>query len=154
MERVIETSLLLTYDELRILLYSQGFRSCEGIYMPDKDFTSEEVLAALHRLVRGGLLSVTGKQDGELFRIRDDLAQMVKIIGDPAGTLVIDDPDSGAGRYFCYVRPDAIVVSERYPGKADCLRLRIFSAEQFIQWREALTNDYRDSGRTDNGIQL
>lgn len=57
-------ALILTFDEIRILLYSLGFTSCEGIYMPQKEFTPSEVLKAVHSLERRGLLTAeSGKED-------------------------------------------------------------------------------------------
>lgn len=41
-------TILISYDELKILLYNRGFRSCEGILMPDEERSDEGGSAAGH----------------------------------------------------------------------------------------------------------
>lgn len=55
---IIKKNIILSFDELRILLYSQGFRRCEGVYMPEKDFSQENIINALDKLEKNGLLTI------------------------------------------------------------------------------------------------
>ena len=131
MEKIVEKTWLLSFDELRILLYSQGYRQCEGIYMPEKAFTQDEVLQAMFQMSKRGLLT---EQDGE-FVMRQELAEMVQIIGAPSGTMILRSEREGQD-YFCYIVPAHIVVSEKSRTKEDILRLRAFSPEAFTEWKE------------------
>ena len=105
-------AVFLTFNEIRILLHSQGFHSCEGIYMPEKNYSAQEVLAAVHNLVKRGILQIMEGEDGndpkgglaenafvregaqegaaymDTFQIRPDILQMVLIMGAPVKTLI------------------------------------------------------------------
>ena len=50
MAEVIEEGKILTFDELRILLFACGIEEINGVFMPEKVFTEEEVLSALHHM--------------------------------------------------------------------------------------------------------
>lgn len=52
----IGKSLILTFDEVRILLYSQGYMTCEGIYMPQKEYDPQDILQVVHAMEKRGLL--------------------------------------------------------------------------------------------------
>lgn len=118
-------AVFLTFNEIRILLYSQGFHSCEGIYMPEKNYSAQEVLAAVHNLVRRGILQIRdgeagnddknddkggmirnafiseGTQEGTdqrgTFQIRPDILQIVLIMGAPVKTLIYRQGESLPG---------------------------------------------------------
>ena len=103
-------AILLTYDEIRILLYSQGYTACEGIYMPEKQFSAQEVLQTMHRLAGRGLLipqeetadaalqssgdfespqALSEESPKELsFVLRPDICRMVLAMGNPAGSFI------------------------------------------------------------------
>ena len=53
---VIEKGILLTFDEIRILLYGMGVSEIDGVYMPEKAFTEEEILSAMQHLSASGLI--------------------------------------------------------------------------------------------------
>lgn len=160
---IVKRNIILTFDELRILLYSQGYRRCEGIYMPEKEFTQEEIIRALGKLVGSGLLTVNRTEPAaaalplvftdndtdtsgggvlpaeEEFYIRDDLLEMIGIIGDPAATEILQQ---GTGiRMYCYYSDKGIVTSERFPGRKECVRLTLYNAEEFERFRRGIEEE-------------
>ena len=48
--KLVEQGIFLTFDEIRILLYGLGKTKIEGVWMPEKEFTEQDVLAAMHHL--------------------------------------------------------------------------------------------------------
>lgn len=159
---IVERSMILTFDELRILLYSQGFRRCEGVYMPEKEFSQRDIIKALGKLTECGLLSVekstpqtealplvfdeegmgTGaaaEEPDEEFYIRKDLLDIICVIGDHRDTEVITT-DEGR-RLFCYYAEGCVVTSMRCEGRKDAVRLTRYTAEEF----ESLRHDGRES---------
>lgn len=133
MAAVNEIDVLLTYDELRILLFSIGCTECEGVFMPRKEFSQEEVLKAMHTMSGRGILIA----DNDVFIIREDIREMLEVISRPAAT---EELDTGYGNqmYFVYICPDRIVVSEKYWMKKDTVRLRMYNAEDYREWRRSL----------------
>lgn len=132
MAEAVENGLILSFDEIRILLYSLGIREVEGIYMPEKKFAEDDIVRALQHMSRRGLITAV---DAE-FIIREDLIKMLTVMGRPDGTMIWGREETGGPEYFCYIAPDRIVVSERYWKKKDALKLRMFTAEAFEAWRE------------------
>lgn len=139
-------TILLSYDEVRILLYSLGYTSCEGIHMPGKQFSPEEILQAMHAMYRRGLLSPVDTEEGSHFAIRGDLQQMLNAMGNPGGTLIYRQgetlpgfsPELNNGReFFCYIVPDYVLVTERDWTRRDILRLRAMSPTGFSEWKDA-----------------
>ena len=114
-------AVFLTFNEIRILLHSQGFHSCEGIYMPEKNYSAQEVLAAVHNLDKRGIIQIREGEDGndtkgglaenafvregaqegaaymDTFQIRPDILQMVLIMGAPVKTLIYRQGESLPG---------------------------------------------------------
>ena len=170
--RKIETesgTVFLTFDEVRILLHSQGFHSCEGIYMPEKIFSSQEVLSVIYSLSKRGILQVMEEKEREapgsaveaevlsdrkregsaakvdMFHIRQDILQMILIMGAPVETLIYRQGESLPGfrkefhngrEYFCYIVPNQILVVDQDWTRADMLRMRIMSPEVFSRWEK------------------
>lgn len=153
---IVERSIVLSFDELRILLYSQGCRRCEGVYMPEKEFSQIDILRALGKLVECGLLTPdkagpqteslplvfededterndAGEDPGERFYIRKDLLDMIRVICDHRDSEIING-DEGR-RLFCYYAQGEVVTSERYPGRPDSVRLTYYPAEVFRERR-------------------
>lgn len=106
-----DKSIILTFDEIRILLYSQGFRTCEGIYMPEKEYTEKEILRAMHHMAKRGFFTTLPglgndqdeapgtltdggeghgirQEENNLFNLKPDLQRMILSMGAPAGTFV------------------------------------------------------------------
>ena len=131
-----DPGIIISYDELRILLYNRGFRSCNGILMPDRKMSDEEVLQTLNRLAVRGM--IRAKEDH--FVIEPDTARIVDLIGDPAGSYSFSDPETGQV-YYCYIAEHLVVVSENYWKKKDTLRLRKFTPAEFSIWREELEGE-------------
>ncbi|WP_346911255.1 hypothetical protein [Faecalicatena orotica] len=145
MAEMIERAILLSFDELRILLYSMGVRTLEGIYMPEKQFSEMEVIQALRHLSGNGFILAENKQ----FSIREDLLCMLEIMGHPAGTLVCSSKDDSTQEYFCYMVPDRVVVSQRYWKKKDTLKLTMLTEEEFKVWRAQTDDHNRDRSSYD-----
>lgn len=139
MKEMIEKGLVITFDELRVLLGGMGIRSIEGVYMPEKAFTEKEVADALFHLSERELI----RAEEDAFVIEPKLKEMLRIIAEPAGTYILDVP--GAAEYFCYSVPGAVAVSELYRRKRDALKLRLFTAEEFDAWKEQMKSDYSES---------
>lgn len=137
-----ETAYIFTFDELRILLYSLGFTQCEGVRMPEKDFSAAEVIEGIRNLAAEGV--AVPEEDG--FRIAEDVARMLRVIGAPITTFSFE---AGGAQYFCYVSDDAVVVSERYWERAEAVRLRMLDTAAFTAWREGLEDDHREGGSAD-----
>ena len=165
---IIKRRIVLTFDELRILLYSQGYRRCEGVYMPEKDFSEENIIRSLSILEKNGLLIVDREKSAveslplvfsdeipsdsepdtskavsgacsEIFFIRTDLLNMIRIIGEPKATEILSiDQDT---RIFCYFSENGIVTSQRYPGRKECVRLTCYTTEDFKEWRLELEEE-------------
>lgn len=136
MAELTETGFILTFDELRILLYSLGYRKVEGIYMPEKEFQEADILLALHHMSAKKLITAEEQE----FLIRDDLQQALKVMGAPLETAVWRSDEPDMPEYFLYLVPDRAVVSERYWKKEDTVRLRMFTAAAFEEWKEQLKN--------------
>ena len=144
-----DDAIILSYDEARILLYSLGFTRCEGIRMPEKDFSAQEVLQAMHKLAARGLLQTDkdpSHQGGDdRFIMQPQLQRMMTAMGDPAGTFIFRPGESLPGfsgelyngrEYFCYTLPDYCLVTERDWTRRDSLRLRAMDMETFTAWQK------------------
>lgn len=161
-----DKSIILTFDEIRILLYSQGFRTCEGIYMPEKEYTAKEILRAMHHMAKRGLfithpghdldeyagtMTDDGKgqsfkqEENSLFRLKPDLQRMIRAMGASAGTFVFRPGEAVAGfqeelyngkEYFCYTLPDYYLVAERDWTRHESIRLRTMDTQAFLSWKE------------------
>ena len=130
--------ILVSFQELRILLYEMGVRELEGVFMPEHKYTDCEVLEVLHGMVKSNFIHV----EDEEFVLREDLQRIVEIMSHPVHTFVMDP-------YFCYVVDGYVVVCERYWKKKEMLRIQTFSTEEFEDWKreirvESLSNDVID----------
>lgn len=155
--KMLERGIILTFDELRILLQALGAEEIEGVYMPEKTFTEEEVLQAMQHLVHYRILQVKG--DG--FYIREDIKEILAVIVSPEKTFLFDREDENP-QYFCYLAGEQIVVSEQYWRKKETVQLRWFSPVEFNRWKETVESgnreergidqgDYRGSGSANDG---
>ena len=74
MAEVIEEGKILTFDELRILLFACGIKEINGVFMPEKVFTEEEVLSALHHMAEREII----RAEETDFTIREDIGRKKK----------------------------------------------------------------------------
>ena len=160
---------LFTFDEIRVLLYSLGFTSCEGIFMPGKDYTGQKVLQTVNGLVRRGLLEVPedlrdreyqacpGK---EQFVMRPWLYQMMMAMGNPSGTMIYRPGEKYPGypeelysgpEYFCYFLPDYCLLTERDWTRKESMRLRAMDMKAFTAWRQEQEEEAEKAGK--NGAE-
>lgn len=126
-------TIMVSYDELKILLYNRGFRSCEGILMPDEERSDEEVLQAMNKLAVRGM--IVAKE--EFFAVSPETAQMVDLIGAPDSSYSFSDEKTGQV-YYCYLSDEMVVVTSKYWNKKDMLRIRTFTPEEYRIWREEI----------------
>ncbi|MCB6415384.1 hypothetical protein LI221_09970 [Faecalimonas umbilicata] len=136
---VIEKGILLTFDELRILLYGMGVREIEGIYMPEKTFQKEEILFAMHHMAEAGFIEA----GEEKFRVREDVRTLLETMAYPEQTEIFHPGGSEGPAFFLYEKEETVVVSQQFFQKKDTLRLSVFGRKEFEQWREEIVNDYR-----------
>lgn len=170
MPNLSEKSIILSFDEIRILLYSLGFTSCEGIYMPRKEFTPQEIIKAIFDMVKRGLLIVRGEDEGirELstdmlsgktledgFIMDPALHSMMMAMGNPGGSFEYRPGEDTAGfyieynngpEYYVYVLPDYYLVADRDWTRSDSLRLRAMNTQSFLAWRDEREEEERENG--------
>ena len=140
MAEVIEEGKILTFDELRILLFACGIEEINGVFMPEKVFTEEEVLSALHHMAEREII----RAEETDFTIREDIREILNIMGHPENAFVWS-PKEGSifeDEYYCYIVSGKVVVSEQYWKKKETVKLRMFSLEDFDKWKEELRNTY------------
>ena len=125
--------IIIRYEELKILLYNRGFRSCSGILMPDTEFSDEEILQAMNSLALRGMIEA--RED--YFVITPETAALIDIIGNPDSSYPFTDPESGQV-YYCYLTRDAVVVTQMDWNRKETLRINRFTPEEFSSWREEL----------------
>ncbi|WP_418752140.1 hypothetical protein [Frisingicoccus sp.] len=141
MSEVLETGVILSFNEFRVLLYGMGMRSIDGIYMEDEICTDEEVIRALQHMSEQGIIE---NVENEAFVLNEEIRRMLEIIGNPENTQIYRPGETQDGpEFYCYVTKEHIVVSERYWKKKAALKLRLFSAETFRIWKEQMDDDYR-----------
>lgn len=136
---VIEKGIFLTFDEIRVLLYSMGVSELQGVYMPEKTFRDEEIIFAMHHMSEAGFI----KAEEERFLIREDIKDILKIMAAPLRTDIWRPMGAEGPAFFLYFTGDEVVVSERYWRKKDTLKLTMFGKDDFEKWREEFMDDYR-----------
>ncbi len=148
--KVVDNGILFTFDEIKILLHACGVSEINGVYMPQKVFSEEDILYAMAHMERNGII-IAGS-DG--FFIRKDVQQMLQIMKSPTQQYIWSaEPTEQISytenishkesmEYFCYVSENGIVVSERYWKKRDTVKLRFFQMAAFENWKKEMRNDY------------
>ncbi len=131
-----EPGIIISYDELRILLYNRGFRSCKGILMPDRKMSEEEVLQVLHKLECRGMI-----ESGEVyFTISKDMQRIVDLIGAPDSSYAFCDSLTGQ-TYYCYLSQELVIVTQNDWNRKKTLIIKIFTPDDFNTWREELEKE-------------
>lgn len=130
-------NLILSFDELEILLYSRGFRQIKGIKMPEKDFSAREVVQALAHLTENGIICA----GEEAFRIREDVIDVLEIIGNPVSVSFLE-AFGGRPACSCYFAPGCVVITQLHEFKEKTLRIMTFTEDEFAAWKEADKSDY------------
>ncbi len=121
---MMDHDILISFQEIRILLYVRGVREIEGIYMPEHKYTDQEVVDSLHGMVKNKFIRV----ENEKFVLREDLEKILEIMSQAKESFILDP-------YFCYEWEGFIVVCERYWRKKDMLRIQMFTLEEFQTWK-------------------
>lgn len=146
MAEIIDVGVLLTFDEIKILLHAMQVRFVKGIFMPQTAVPEADIISALHHMAEGGLI----RTEENAFVIRSDLQEMLRIMADPEETFIWK-PETGSDfcqdelqvpEYFCYVGSGKVLVSEQYWKKKNSMKLRVFSQEDFEKWKEQVRDDY------------
>ncbi len=143
-----EDAYLFSFDELRVLLTALGYHECEGVFMPHKEFTAEDVLLVTYHLEKNGFL-IAGE---DAFRVPGDLERILRVIGEPEASFSIRG--AGGRECYCYVVPGFVVVSEKVFEMRECVRIRGMSTEAYAAFREEIGDDDRDGGSADDGGSL
>lgn len=125
-----ERGILISFQELRILLYEIGVQQIEGVYMPEHEYTDVEILEILYGMVKSKFISVS--EEG--FVMRSDIAKIVRIIGRPDRTFIMEP-------FFCYIADGSVVTCERYWKKKDMLKVQLFTLDSFEKWRDTQNDD-------------
>lgn len=138
MAQVIEKGIFLTFDEIKILLFNMGVSEIEGVYMPEKSFSKEEIILAMHHMSDVGVIEATE----EKFRIREDVKMLLTIMAYPQQTEIWCPYGEEGPNYFLYRKEGWVVSSEQFFRKKDTLKLTMFDNECFEKWREECRNDH------------
>lgn len=164
MELNEEKAFLFTFDEIRILLYSLGFTSCEGILMPRKDFSGQEVLQTVYGLVKRELLELPEnlpdvdfqtEPGKEQFVMPPWLDQMIRAMGNPSAAMIYRPGETSPGyceelysgpEYFCYFLPDYCLLTERDWTRKESIRLRAMDMEGFFAWQKEQEEGAQSAG--------
>lgn len=124
-------NLILSFDEMRILLYNIGFRQIDGILMEEKVFSGEEVLLAMKHLYENGLICA----GEEAFFIREDVRAALEVIGNPDKVLKMRGK-TGKPSYACYYSEEMAVVTQMYEKRKEAIRIMTFTVSEYQEWRE------------------
>ena len=128
-----EKGILLTFDELQLLLCSCGVEEWEGIAIPVRTYEEQEVVYTIHHLIAKKILI---EQMGKIV-IREDVKTMLQMMGNPLRTQIYNFQQE----YFCYEDAEKVVVTERYWKRKDTIKLRLFEQEEFQNWKVRMTDD-------------
>ena len=139
MTEVIEKSIFLTFDEIRILLYGMGVSQIDGVYMKEKRFNENEIVSAMHHMAATGFI----KAEEDKFKVREDVRRTLQIMAAPERTDIWRPHGEEGPAFFLYYQKDQIVVSERFWRKKDTLKLSVFEQHVFEKWREEWLDDNR-----------
>jgi len=121
---------ILSFDELRVLLFSLGFDKNEGILMKEKNFSESEVLQIMHQLSQKELIVFAE----DSLEVVPELKEYLNVIGRPEYSEIVTGADGH--EYYVYLGTDHAVVTDRYWQKKDAIRLSGMSFEQYREWRE------------------
>lgn len=141
-KRLLEKGILLTYDEIRVLFGGLGVYEIEGVYMPEKEFREEEILAVLHRLSKAGLIRAAEDR----FVIREDVAGILSLVARPEDTQVWEPGGAEGPVYYLYFAGDQVVISEGYPLRKDTIRYTLADLAEFEVFRKESMGDDSGSG--------
>lgn len=125
-------SWILSFDELRILLYSLGFEKNEGILMEEKEFSKNDTLWTLHHLSRKNLIVF----EDAGFKVNEELKSYLNVIGRPESAEIISGEDGR--QYYIYFGTHHAVVTDRYWQRRNAIRISGMSLEQYKEWRESI----------------
>lgn len=141
--KIIEQGILLTFDEIRVLLCGLGKTEVEGVYMEEKEFGERDVLTAMHRLSDAGF--ITAGEDR--FTVREDVRRILEIAASPEATEIWRPRGDEGPAYFLYYAGDFVVLSERFWRRKDTIRYTLAGREEFARIRKEYADD--DSGGRD-----
>ena len=130
------SGMIISYEELRILLYNRGFRSSKGILMPDEQVTDEQVLQDMNKLAARGRIEAKG----DYFEFSEEAIQIAEAIGAPLSSYYFEDAHTGQ-LYYCYFKEGLVVIAENNLNKKNTLRIRSYTPAQFSAWREELEKE-------------
>ena len=149
-EKLLEKGILLTYDEVRILLGGLGIHEIEGLYMPEKDFHEEEILSALHHLSKAGFITAGVAK----FSLRKDVREILSVVAFPDDTRIWEPFGAEGPSYFLYFAGSQVVISEQYFQKKDTIRYTLADLNELEEIRKEGKDDYSGSRSSDSGEKV
>lgn len=147
---VIERGVYLTFDEIRILLYGMGVTEIEGVYMPVKEFSKEDVVTAMQHMAKRGFIEASADK----FLVRADIRSMLGIIAEPERTGVWRPRGKEGPAFFLYMKGNQTVAGEESARMKETVRFTLFDKEAFARWREELTDDHHRGGSAGDGDEI
>lgn len=144
--KLVEQGIILTFDEIRILLYGLGKTGIEGVWMPEKEFTEQDVLYAMHHLSKAGFIIA---QD-DRFIMREDVRRIIEIAAAPDATEIWTPCGEQGPSYFLYYAGESVVVSERFWRKKDTVRYALLSVEEFRRFRQEYADRRMDTDQEED----
>lgn len=128
--------LLLTFQEILLLLQSLGYTEVRGIRLESKKADKEGVIRLIGGLVDKGLLI----PEEETFRIEEKLGRMMVCMGEPEQDYELEYDGE---LFYCYEREEDALVTSLYQRRPEMLELRFFTEGGLKKWKEEMRDDTR-----------
>ena len=133
-----DSGIVLTGQQLGILLQSMGTWEIEGICVPMERATDEETVLLIHTMVRQGILEVRENR----FAIEKTLGEMLVCMVTASQKFPLEFSDGQF--FFCYPKDDSILLTSLYQRKRNALKLTMMNKIEYGEWKEEM---FRDIGR-------
>lgn len=121
-----ESGVLLTFQELALLLQSAGVKYINGFCLSESEISDEEVIQLIGSLVRKGILKTSDTE----FYMEDMVEKMIRCIGWPDEDYEIEQEN---WQIYCYEKEEDVLVTKIYPVREKTLELILYSKEEFQQ---------------------
>lgn len=120
----VEKGILLTFQELMLLLQSVGVQYMNGFYRAEGEISDQEVLFLTESLVKKGVL-IAAEQE---FFLDDTVEAMLRCMGWPDEDYELEQENAVV---YCYERSEKVLVTKIYSMKENTLELVLYSKEEF-----------------------
>lgn len=117
-----EWGMLLTFQELMLILQSMGVDEIRGIYMDVEPVTDEEVIQIMYSLVQKGIL--TAKEDS--FQLERITGRMIRCMGWPDWNYLTEiDGES----VYCYEKKGDFLITRISPLRPQTIEMTLQSVD-------------------------